>query len=151
MLTRAENMLLNPYALKKSYPRLQMQEEILRARQCLLTASDKSSVGSVLKLLEQTYKKLRDEDEASLKPDSNNRGNAPISTGPPDVNHVSVPCSYIPSLSHTYTARYSRQLFHTRITAFVLRLMGRVYSECIHSNCAEFHTRSVNVKYEIMS
>ena len=90
-----------------SYPRLQMQEEILRARQCLLTASDKSSVGSVLKLLEQTYKKLRDEDEAAvLKPaaacnETNNLllSNAPNSTGPPppDVNHVSV----LPVFTHT--------------------------------------------------
>ena len=37
-----------------------MQEEILRARECLLTTGEKSSVASVLKLLEQTYKKLCD-------------------------------------------------------------------------------------------
>ena len=38
-----------------------MQEEILRARECLLTTGEKSSVASVLKLLEQTYKKLCDD------------------------------------------------------------------------------------------
>ena len=77
--------------------RFQMQEEILRARQCLLTASDKSSVGSVLKLLEQTYKKLRDEEhEACTKPNISHDTNEPKdaattnSTGPQDVNHVSV-------------------------------------------------------------
>ena len=38
-----------------------MQEEILRARECLLTTGEKSSKASVLKLLEQMYKKLCDD------------------------------------------------------------------------------------------
>ena len=44
-----------------------MQEEILRARECLLTTGEKSSVASVLKLLEQTYKKLCDDGDQHPK------------------------------------------------------------------------------------
>ena len=40
----------------------------MRARECLLTTGEKSSVASVLKLLEQTYKKLCDDGGSDQHP-----------------------------------------------------------------------------------
>ena len=43
-----------------------MREEILRARQKLLTGKDSARVDSVIRLLEQTYQRLESEAAAAL-------------------------------------------------------------------------------------